>query len=59
MSTDFFQHFPELSEDIPAYMGIPASMGGVHPSAVVPSSRRRYDDDDDSKVHKGQRAAIC
>ncbi|KAL9562735.1 hypothetical protein ACKAV7_013299 [Fusarium commune] len=58
MSTDFFQHFPELSEDIPAYMGIPASMGGVHPSAVVPSSRRRYEDDE-SKVHKGQRAAIC
>ncbi|KAG5760954.1 hypothetical protein H9Q72_010939 [Fusarium xylarioides] len=57
-STDFFQHFPELSEDIPAYMGIPASMGAVHPSAVVPSSRRRYEDDE-SKVHKGQRAAIC
>ncbi|KAH7191261.1 hypothetical protein DER44DRAFT_844575 [Fusarium oxysporum] len=26
MSTDFFTHFPELSEDIPAYMGIPTSL---------------------------------
>ncbi|KAL9562550.1 hypothetical protein ACKAV7_013307 [Fusarium commune] len=37
---------PELSEDIPAYMGIPASMGGVHPSGFVPSSRRRYEYDE-------------
>jgi hypothetical protein len=26
MSTDFFTHFPELSEDIPAYMGTPTSL---------------------------------
>ncbi|KAL5603612.1 hypothetical protein FOVSG1_006362 [Fusarium oxysporum f. sp. vasinfectum] len=30
MSTDFFTHFPELSEDIPTYTGIPASLAGLH-----------------------------
>ncbi|KAF4435365.1 hypothetical protein F53441_13537 [Fusarium austroafricanum] len=56
MSTDFFTHFPELSEDIPEFMGVPISIGGV--GAVVPSNRRRQAIEED-KVHKGQRAAIC
>ncbi|KAF5724356.1 hypothetical protein FMUND_921 [Fusarium mundagurra] len=29
MAKDFFKHFPELSEDIPTYMGITASLAGL------------------------------
>jgi hypothetical protein len=58
MSADFFTHFPELVEDIPTFMGIPASITGIQ-TAVVPSNRRRRQDDEEDKVYKGQRAAIC
>lgn len=58
MSTDFFTHFPELVEDIPAFMGIPASMSRAE-TAVVPSRQRRRRDDDEDKGYRGQRAAIC
>ncbi|RGP77165.1 hypothetical protein FLONG3_4680 [Fusarium longipes] len=58
MSTDFFTHFPELTEDIPTFMGIPPSMAGMQ-TAVVPSNRRRTRDDEDDKAYKGQRASIC
>ncbi|CEI70927.1 hypothetical protein FVEN_g9697 [Fusarium venenatum] len=52
MSTDFFTHFPELSEDIPVYMGIPTSFVGLHSTTVVPSNRRRLQDDEESKHYK-------
>lgn len=55
MSQDFFTHFPELVEDIPTYMGVPAGIGGT----VMVPSRRRREDDEDVKRFKGQRAAIC
>lgn len=58
MSTDFFTHFPELVEDIPAFMGIPASMSRAE-TAIVPSRQRRRRDDDEDKAYRGQRAPIC
>ncbi|RGP67672.1 hypothetical protein FSPOR_5861 [Fusarium sporotrichioides] len=58
MSADFFTHFPELVEDIPAFMGIPASVLRAEP-AVVPPRRKQRRDDDEDKTYRGQRAAIC
>jgi hypothetical protein len=58
MSTDFFTHYPELVDDIPALMGIPASMSGAE-TTVVPSLRRHRRDDEEDKRYRGQRAAIC
>ncbi|KAM0190286.1 hypothetical protein ACHAPA_010762 [Fusarium lateritium] len=57
MSTDFFARFPELNQDIPAYMGIPPSVEEMQSTAVIPTMRRRPNDDD-TKTFKGQRATI-
>ncbi|KAF4990277.1 hypothetical protein FGRMN_8585 [Fusarium graminum] len=59
MSTDFFERFPELNEDIPAYMGIPPNVGEMQSTAVIPTTQRRRRDDDDTNAFNGQRAAIC
>ncbi|KAM0241367.1 hypothetical protein ACHAP5_007641 [Fusarium lateritium] len=58
MSTDFFARFPELNQDIPAYMGIPPSVEEMQSTAVIPTIRRRPNEDD-TKAFKGQRATIC
>ncbi|KAM0346277.1 hypothetical protein ACHAPU_005704 [Fusarium lateritium] len=59
MSTDFFERFPELNEDIPAYLGIPPSVGEMQSTAVIPTTQRRRRDDEDTNALQGQRAAIC
>ncbi|KAF4995715.1 hypothetical protein FDECE_12708 [Fusarium decemcellulare] len=42
MSSDFFTHFPELYEDIPPYLGIPASLGGM--PAIQAAQYQRQDE---------------
>ncbi|CAJ0542605.1 Ff.00g001620.m01.CDS01 [Fusarium sp. VM40] len=59
MSTDFFAHFPELNQDIPAFMGIPPSVEEMHSRAIIPTGQRRRQSEADTKDVKGQRATIC
>ncbi|KAH7233619.1 hypothetical protein BKA59DRAFT_319779 [Fusarium tricinctum] len=59
MSTDFFTRFPELNQDIPAYMGIPPSVEEMHSRAVIPTEQRRRQSEADTMAFKGQRATIC
>jgi hypothetical protein len=40
VSTDFFAYFPELNEDIPAYIGILPSIGEMYSTAAIPLIHR-------------------
>ncbi|KAF5022189.1 hypothetical protein F66182_5776 [Fusarium sp. NRRL 66182] len=59
MSPDFFSHFPELSQDIPAFMDVPSSVGGTSTAAIIQADRYRRQEDDKVEVPTAHRLAIC